>query len=323
MILNSSDQISDSEERQGGNRLPAIIRQVDSIILKGIIADNTTVGGINFNPYQIEEEQSKLKWTANNSDKAELLYELEDNELLHGQISIVGLDHPEYFERFKSLFNCKWDLVDCALFTIGDYKQKERNGCLYQLGSSMNDSWKTLFHKSENLSGFENTKKVLNELLSRNSNFTNEYLEGLIYDYLEECEGKREYSWIYYYVKYEVFRTKRYGKYKWDDFEEQPYVFTTIFQRKKPSENSYNPFLKAVDNNVWRDWNGRYIRINDKRLLTEKQSSYQIVSNDDNEDLITDFPISQNANGIDTENRIEKMKRIFKTLNTDLIDNGA
>lgn len=159
LILNSSDQISDSEDRQGGNRMPAILRQVDSIILGGVIADSDEVG-INFNPSQLEEEKLKLEWTQNNPNKAEALFALEDHELLYGQISIVGLK-PQYFERFESLFNCDWDLIDCALFSIGDYKQKERNNWRYQLGSYMDDgfAWKTLFHKSENLIGFDNTKK--------------------------------------------------------------------------------------------------------------------------------------------------------------------
>lgn len=315
LILNSSDQISDSEDRQGGNRLPAILRQVDSILLKGEIADREKIG-INFNPIQLEEEKIKLEWTSNNPDKAEKLYALEDHELLYGQISIVGLEKPEHYERFKSLFECKWDLVDCALFTIGDYKQKERNGWRYQLGSSMSDgfAWKTLFHKSENLSGFENTKKLLNKLLEQLQIVTNDSLKKMIDDYMDVCEQKKEYSWQYYYIKYPIFRTGRFGKYWWDDFDNSPYVFTTIFQKQKPSENSYNPFLKAVNDTVWREYFGNYIYLDENRLLKESQSSYQVVSNDENENVLFEYSITQNENGIDIENRIEKMRSIFDNL---------
>ena len=315
LILNSSDQISDSEERQGGNRLPAILRQVDSIVLNGEIADSEQVG-INFNPTQLEEEKAKLEWTNANPDKAEALYALEDHELLYGQISIVGLEHPEFFERFASLFKCDWDLVDCALFTIGDYKQKERNGWRYQLGSSMSDgfAWRTLFHKSENFIGFDNTKNVLNKLLSLNPYFTDDYLEGLICDYIADCENKNEYPWIYYYIKYDVFRTGRYGKYWWNDFEHSPYVFITIHQRQKVSENSYNPFLKAIDNNVWREHWGNRVYLNEKEFLRETQSAYRVISNDEKEVVLEEFVITQNANGIDTENRIEKIKGVFESI---------
>lgn len=309
LILNSSDQISDSEDRQGGNRLPAILRQVDSIILEGIIAD-TEIVGINFNPSQLEEERIKLEWTKNHPDKADSLFVLEDSELLYGQISIVGLEHPEYFERFESLFKCNWDLVDCALFTIGDYKQKERNGWRYQLGSSMNDgfAWKTLFHKSENLNGFEKTKEVLNKLLSQNSEFTDDHLTGLIDKYIKNCESKNEYPWIYYYIKYNVFRIGRYGKYWWNDFDNSPYVFTTIFQRQKISENSYNPFLKALNDDVSREYYGNRIYFSEKEFLIETQTSYQVLSNDENENVLKELTISQNEYGIDIENRIDKMK---------------
>ena len=316
LILNSSDQISDSEDRQGGNRLPAILNQVDSIILKGIIADTDAVGGINFSPTQLEEERLKLEWTAKNPDKAESLFALEDNELLYGQITVVGLEQPDNFERFESLFKCNWDLVNCALFTVGDYKQKERNGWRYQLGSSMSDgyAWKTLFHRSENLSGFENTQKVLNELLSRESVFTDDCLNQMVKDYLYECENKQEYSWIYYFIKYKLFRPERYGKYWWNDSENSPYVFTALFQRHKVSENSYNPFLKEVNGHVSREHWGNRIYINDGEFLTETQTSYLLISNDENENVQQEFAIAQNEKGIDTENRIEKMKENLSTL---------
>ena len=313
LILNSSDQISDSEERQGGNRLPAILRQVDSIILNGAIANSEDIG-INFNPTQLEEEKIKLEWTDNNPGKEESLFALEDNELLYGHISIVGIDNYEHFTQFDSLFECDWDLVDCALFTIGDYKQKERNGWRYQLGSSMIDgfAWKTLFHKSENLSGFSNTKDILNKLLSRNSNFTNEYLSKMINDYLISCENKNEYPWMYYYIKYRIFRPGRYGRYWWDNFDNSPYVFTTLHQSKKPSENSYNPFLKAVNEKVSREHWGNRLYLNDNMYLIEKQTLYQEVY-DDNDALKVhnEFYITQNNDGIDTEDRIKKMKEFF------------
>ena len=130
---------------------------------------------------------------------------------------------------------------------------------------------------------------------------------------ISNCENKSEYPWIYYYIKYDVFRIGRYGKYWWDNFEESPYVFTTIFQKQKPSTNSYNPFLEAVDAKVvCREHYGNYIRLDEKRLMKETQTSCQIVSNNESEDIIEEFSFVQNAVGIDTENRIEKMKSIYQ-----------
>ena len=178
-------------------------------------------------------------------------------------------------------------------------------------------AWKTLFHKSENLIGFDNTKNVLNELLMQEHIFTDEYLKITIDDYIAECENNEQYSWIYYYIKYDVFRPGRYGKYWWNDFEKSPYVFTSIYQKQKPSPNSYNPFLKAISDNVWREHWGNRIYLSEKEFLRETQTSYRVISNDENEDLIMEFVIDQNKNGIDTENRIEKMKRILDEMSNN------
>ena len=171
LIQNSEDEISDSELRTSGNRMPAILKQVDAIIKTGTIDDTIEK---NLNLSQLAEEVLKITWVENNPDKAEALFELEDHDLLQGQISIIGLDHPDYFLRFQSLFSCKWDLIDCALMSIGNYGQREKNGWRYQLGSKKNmKAWRNLFHKSGN-DGFERTNDVLIELLSRADSFTDE-----------------------------------------------------------------------------------------------------------------------------------------------------
>ena len=158
LIRNSEYEISDSVVRQGGNRMPAILKQVDSIILSGTI---TTDIGINFNAAQLKEESEKIEWLKNNMDKSESLFKLEDHDLLYGQISIIGLEHPEYFERFTNLFECSWDKVDAALMALGNYIQKEKNNWRYQAGSGKNEkAWRNLFHKSS-ASGFDTTKECL------------------------------------------------------------------------------------------------------------------------------------------------------------------
>jgi hypothetical protein len=72
--------------------------------------------------------------------------------------------------------------------------------------------------------------------------------------------------------------------------------------------------LKAVNDNVSREHYGNRIWLSDVKFLRETQSSYQVVSNDENENVLEEINIAQNENGLDTENRIEKMKSIFITL---------
>ena len=128
----------------------------------------------------------------------------------------------------------------------------------------------------------------------------------------KKCEDNKEFPWTYYYIKYDAFRTGRYGKYWWDDFDSSPYDFTTLHQRQKISENSYNPFLKAVNENVSREHWGRRFYFNNDKYILETQRSYQIISiQEEGEEIVEEINIDQNEKGIDTENRIEKMKNKF------------
>ena len=75
LTRNSEDEISESESRSAGNRMPAILRQVDSIIIHGII---NTKEKNNFNSFQLREKIKKLRWTSEHPDLEEKLFKLED-----------------------------------------------------------------------------------------------------------------------------------------------------------------------------------------------------------------------------------------------------
>ncbi|EAK8914870.1 hypothetical protein C1I12_04290 [Listeria monocytogenes] len=303
LIQNSEDEISDSELRTSGNRMPAILKQVDAIIKTGTIDEAIEK---NFNPSQLAEEALKITWVENNPDKAEALFELEDHDLLQGQIGIIGLDHPEYFPRFRSLFSCKWDLVDCALVTIGSFGQREKKG-RYQLGSKKNTkAWRNLFHKSSN-EGFDNTKEVLADLLSRKDSFDDELLSSIINTYIAECETNKNYEWQYYYVKYDLFRPGSFGKYYWENFEKRPYDFCVMSTESKLSENSYQPFLRAVyKNKLSKDHYGQRAIDGDNYVICT--NSAYVVKNTATNVEVERIAIAQNDKGIDTEDRILKLQ---------------
>lgn len=308
LIQNSEDEISDSERRSNGNRMPAILKQVETIIKTGII-DSTIEN--NFNSNQLTEEIQKIEWINENLDKAELLFELEDHDLLQGQINIVGLDRPEYFTRFQSLFSCKLDIIDCALMSIGNYGQREKNGSRYQLGSKRNEkAWRNLFHKSAN-KGFDITKYVLADLLSRADSFTDESLSKIVDEYINSCESNKIFEWRYYYVKYDLFRPGSYGKYSWNDYENKPYEFSVMQTESKFSEYTYQPFLKAVDKkNLSKDDYGQRVIVGDRYLICEN-SAYVVKSSETNME-VERINIDQNDEGIDTENRIIKQQFAMK-----------
>lgn len=302
LIQNSEDEISDSEQRTSGNRMPTILKQVDAIIKTGKIDEAIEK---NFNTSQLAEEVLKITWVETNLDKAEALFQLEDHDLLQGQISIIGINRPEYFQRFQSLFSCTWDLVDCALLTIGSFGQREKKG-RYQLGSKKNTkAWRNLFHKSSN-EGFDRTKEVLAELLSRKDSFDDELLSSIINAYITECETNKNYEWRYYYVKYNLFRPGSFGKYYWDNFEEQPYEFFVMLTESKLSENSYQPFLRAVYQNLSKDHYGQRAIVGDNYVICTN-SAYVVKNSITNVEVVR-IAIAQNDKGIDTEDRVLKLQ---------------
>lgn len=311
LVMNSEDEISDSTTRQGGNRMPAIVKQVRNIILTGEILDDIE---INFNVYQLLEEKEKIRWCKEHINQREKLFALEDHPMLIGQIGIVGLEHPEYFERFSNLFSLDKDLVDCALMSIGAYGQKD-NYWRYQLGSSGNErAWRNLFHKS-NTGDFENTSKVLCNLLDKTDVFTEDYLNYLIDLYLSACEEKGEYEWRYYYVKYKSFRPGRFGKYNIDTNFANPYMMLVMVTALNISENSYQPYLREIsESNDYfsRDELGRYLIVGGKKIACENAAF--VVTDIETGTELQRLEISQNEEGIDTEDRVVKGRIFFKGL---------
>ena len=316
LIQNSEDEISDSEARTSGNRMPAILAQVDSIIAHGLIDQSIERS---FVPSQIAEEIEKLSWTKNNPDKAEDLFALEDHVLLQGQISIVGLDHYELFSKFETLFSCNYDLVDTALMSLGFYGQKEQNGWRYQLGSGssrITNAWRLLFHRSRN-SGFENTHSILIALLSKIDVVNDEALQKLSNAYINDCESKKQFDWRYYYLKYPVFRPSSYGKYSNRDYPQSPYMFTVMLTQSNVSENSYNPFLKEADaKHLSKDYFGQRLVYTDVYIICEN-NSYRVFKNK-NEEMIERIPISHNEKGIDVVNRVDLLQSYIANKNLSL-----
>ena len=301
LIRNSVDEIADSETRQGGNRMPAILRQVDSIIIDGVIDESIP---INFNAIQLTEEIQKLEWTTSHPEEAEDLFRLEDHRLLDGQIGIIGLDNLSLGGRFESLFGCDYDAIDCALMATGDYSQQEK-GTRYRVGSSsLSSAWKELFHKSSDSMQFEKTASVLRALLAQSSDYSDDYLISLASEFVRHREDEKKYDWRYYYIKYKEFRPGRYGTYRRG---ESQYDISVLWAEKQLSENAYQPFLKAaLPAKISRDSLGQRLLLSDCSISCA-HDSYLVHSLDDDE-VIERISIAQ-EDGIDCEDRIVLLQR--------------
>lgn len=307
LIQNSEDEISDRIDR---NRIPAILKQVNAIMLQGSIDKSIE---INFNANQIDEEKQKKKFLQEHPNQISLLYALEDHPYLKGQISIIGLDHLDYADRFGSLFSCNLDLIDCAMMTIGNYSQREQNRWRYQFAShGMQIAWYELFHKSGNI-GFENTSAILVELLSKADTFTNELLSQMIDEFITSCEEANLYPWRYYYVKYNSFRPGRYGKFSNRDVQKEPYLFSVMQTKSQLSSSTYMPYFKEADEtHLSRDYMGQRL-VYDKHYIICHNSEYLLIDSE-NDKAIKTFKIQQNIDGIDIEDRILLLKRIIPTV---------
>lgn len=301
LIRNSADEVSDRAER---NRIPAILSQIEAVILTGT-ADGAAPNG--FNENQLEEEREKAAFLEEHPEEAERLFALEDHPLLKGQISILGLENISLSERFFSLFSCNWDRVDRALMAIGDYGQLERNKWRFQYGSkSMQLAWEELFHKGAN-EGFEKTGSILTELLSMEERFSNGVLDRIADDFLSQCVEAGTYPWRYYYVKYDEFRPGSYGKLSNGEYEIEPYMYSVMQTRVMWSSNTYMPYLMAADSeHISREDNGQRLEYADAYIVC-KNSSYIVRSTED-DSALEEIPIAQNEGGEDTEDRIEKLK---------------
>ena len=309
LVRNSDDEIHNDENRDGGNRLPAILKQIDSIIIEGKIS---TEFSPNFNLNQLNEEIEKDKWVNENEKEAEKLYALEDHKILHGQISILGLEHIDLAERFFTLFNCNWDKVDCALLAINNYRQQNLNKWRYQMGSSENPlAWEALFHKSKS-QGYDNTKNVLVTLLSKTDDINDDLLTSIAETYLKECEDKKIFEWRYYYIKYPEFRPGRYGKYYIKQYRDEPgiiknYELVAMWSAEAISSLAWSPFLKAIDTTTLSKDDCGMKLVSNEYYVVCLEAGYFVFKKGEEKPVEIFAPV-QNEEGIDTENRIEKFR---------------
>ena len=81
----------------------------------------------------------------------------------------------------------------------------------------------------------------------------------------------------------------------------------------KWSENTYQPFLKLVDDKrLSRDYCGQYIILED--VYIECANDAYLIKDNETEEEVDRIVISQNADGVDIENRIEKLISIYPSL---------
>ena len=303
LISNSDDELA---ERRNRSRIPAILKQVNYIIRFGNL-DNLPNSKNGFNTHQIEEEKAKIKLLSEKPELQENLYKLEDHPRLKGQVSIVGLDNLDLADNFISLFKCDLDKISCALMSIDFYGQKEANG-RYQIGTPKNDSaWNSLFHKSAN-TGFEDTHRILVELLKKGP-FTNDSLGQIAQDFMDRCEMENQYKWCYYYVKYPEFRSGGQGKLSNEKQEENPFLYLVLEGSRMFPHSTFLPYLKIVDSDhLDRNDYGQRLIYKDCYLVCKNDAF--VLYDKDNEPFVVDG-FYDHAKKMDYKNRVELLRKFL------------
>lgn len=241
------------------------------------------------------------------------MFELEDHPMLKGQIGIIGIENLSLANMFAKLFTCNWDKIDRALMATGNYRQEEKNGWRYQCASkSKQFAWDELFHRSANYCGFDNTKKILIKLLQGNATFTNEILDGIADGFIASCTSNSTYPWRYYYVKYDAFRPGSYGKLRNSEASKKPYLFSVMQTKTQWSQNTYMPYLKIVDDYHLSHYDMGQKLLYDDRYIVCENASYKVKRIEDNS-IIDTVEISQDKNGIDKEDRVQKLKNYLSS----------
>ena len=175
----------------------------------------------------------------------------------------------------------------------------------------MQIAWDELFHRSAK-TGFEKTKGVLIDLLSRAETFTDESLTAIRDEFISSCENTGLYPWRYYYVKYDSFRPGSYGKYSNSDVTAKPYMFSVMQTKSQWSSNTYMPFLKEADDaHLSKDSLGQRLVYGDIHIVCSNAA--YLVRDNATENVIKSFTIPQNEEGIDTEDRILLLKRLISS----------
>lgn len=212
LVVNSSSEIRE-------DNLPGLYRDVAKLAATG------TIEGLEaFNKHQAAQEKQKLRLRESDSDLGQWLSDLEDHDLLRGDLSVFDLQAAQFRQRaatFADVFSgasVPWRAVSAALLACGDYSQTRSAG-RRQFGSpSSAGVWHDLFTAYAR-SDFSETSRVLAVLLDRMSasgpGTIETSLEVIAEQYLAECMQAGAFNWRYYFVKYGAMRAGESGIYYW------------------------------------------------------------------------------------------------------------
>lgn len=303
LIWNSNS----GEIRGDAEYMQDLLKETYTLICEGRIETGLKHG---FNGFQETEEIEKGERKGKmNSDQIETMLRFEDHPIIYGYVSGLGYDCLNLVDSFYKVFNSDYTQIHRALLSVGDYTQCDDNR--YYMGNKNRSTWTYLLHKSRVRRNFEeNTMTVFRNLLTRVND--GETLEGIIDKFISEQKSRKEYTWRYYFAKYPEMLRGADGELT--RVPGNSYLWTTLNKHQFNGQH-WNPFLNVLNcmltpyfeqlygqNIVTLGNYGENLTIlQPLSSLAANQTGYTFYQQNDQES----WTVSQNTDGIDTEDRIE------------------
>jgi hypothetical protein len=331
LVRNLLANTSDNQFRE--SNLLALYEGIDNLI-----EGERAFTNLPFTRRQLNEELEKKDFLSQNNALTTIIFQLEDHSLLKGSIGILYLD--ETIEALGPIFLRKFqadqDLLATskALLAMGMYPQTYTNGTRKRFGNAGYANWEEILTHSENRNGFENTKEVLKNYLTR---FYDEHTNDMtiVNDYMSNNPVK---NISYYMLKYDTFIVHEgstfKGFYSWSDYNNAPYNCMMLAGDNFKGK-AWSPFLYELQNshNDWRleDYSSDllFTKGDLSYIIKHENNGFKFIAPEDNllaEAILSNFIdddklnqdgvliINQDYNGVDLEDRIEKCMRFLDGL---------
>lgn len=306
LVINSQSEIRE-------NSMAPLLNEIEEIVNNGQINPDS----VGFSKTQKLHEIEKQKWRQNWPNKITILNEIEDHELLMGDIRIIGLDEGEFFENKANAFMClfpktgesDYDKIKQAMLCLGDYAK--RNSWRFYFGGTINSTWRELFTGSFQEASFDNLYSVMNMLLGRLGSDIPFTLNAIVAEFIEDPVQPKD--WRYYFVKYPEMREGKSGAYSWrherDYLRRYPYDIKMMNTSTALNGRHWNPFHYTIHRRL----NDLFSLEDYGQPLVIRNSGCKMYSLDDawvikdqlDKTEILKITIEKDENGVDKIDRIQ------------------
>jgi len=334
--------LENSTDRVRNENYFNLLESTRELITTGDIKDD-----FRLNQHQIKQERLKMTFLTDNPSLSDAVFKLEDNYLLRGAIGIIDLnpdtlvdDSAAFIGVFTDdLRSQDYDQISCALMSINDYSQK-LNQRRKQYGAGSMKSWNDLFTESQDRIGMGETRLILQQLLRKVKDDPKTELKKIQEDYISNCNER--FPWNRYYIQYKEMRflPEEYGDngVYGDINPTKPYEFVKM-NKSYYNGHHWNPFLLTA----LKKKRSKYLSMGDYNEplvfnydgaainIRNRNNGYILTSrNEDGERLIKEacdngfiemdsdengrLYIDQSDEGVDNENRVERLLELLENL---------